>query len=47
MRMTRVFKNGSSQAVQIAAKLAYERSEIELEIGGVGDELRIRPVKHR
>ena len=41
---TRAFKNGNSQAVRIPADLAYERTDIELEIERVGDELRIRPV---
>lgn len=42
---TRVFKNGNSQAVRIPADLAYERTDIDLEIERVGDELRIRPVR--
>lgn len=42
---TRAFKNGNSQAVRIPADLAYERTDIELEIERVGDELRIRPVR--
>jgi antitoxin VapB len=42
---TRVFKNGNSQAVRIPAELAYERSDIEVEIERVGDELRIRPAR--
>ncbi|QND93279.1 hypothetical protein SY91_00636 [Burkholderia cenocepacia] len=45
MRTTRVFWNGSAQAVQIPADLAYECSDIELEIKRVGDEIRIRPVR--
>jgi antitoxin VapB len=45
MHTTRVFKNGNSQAVRIPAELAYKRSEIELEIERVGDELRIRPAR--
>ncbi|RBP18231.1 antitoxin VapB [Roseiarcus fermentans] len=43
MTNTRVFKNGNSQAVRIPAELAYERSDIDVEIERVGDELRIRP----
>lgn len=45
MRKTRLFKNGNSQAVRIPAELAYERTDITLEIERVGDELRIRPAK--
>lgn len=43
MHTTRVFKNGNSQAVRIPADLAYERSDVELEIERIGDEIRIRP----
>lgn len=46
MQTTRVFKNGNSQAVRIPADLAYERTDIELEIERQGDEIRIRPA-HR
>lgn len=45
MRTTRAFKNGNSQAVRIPADLAFERTDIELEIERVGDELRIRPAR--
>jgi len=45
MTTTRVFKNGNSQAVRIPAELAYERSDIDVEIERVGDELRIRPAR--
>ncbi|KVN23689.1 AbrB family transcriptional regulator [Burkholderia pyrrocinia] len=45
MHTTRLFRNGNSQAVRIPADLAYERSDIELEIERVGDEIRIRPVR--
>lgn len=44
MAITRLFRNGHSQAVRIPAEFAYERSDLELEIERVGDELRIRPV---
>ncbi|AOK57795.1 type II toxin-antitoxin system VapB family antitoxin [Burkholderia ubonensis] len=47
MHITRLFKSGNSQAVQIPADLAYERSDIELEIERVGDEIRIRPARRR
>ena len=45
MPTTRVFKNGNSQAVRIPAELAYERSDIDVEIERIGDEIRIRPVR--
>lgn len=45
MHTTRVFRNGNSQAVRIPADLAYDRSDVELEIERVGDEIRIRPVR--
>jgi len=45
MRTTRAFKNGNSQAVRIPADLAFERTDIELEIERQGDELRIRPAR--
>ncbi len=45
MPTSRVFKNGNSQAVRIPAELAYERSDIDVEIERVGDELRIRPAR--
>jgi antitoxin VapB len=45
MHVTRAFRNGNSQAVRIPAELAYESTELELEIERVGEELRIRPVR--
>lgn len=45
MQTTKAFKNGNSQAVRIPAELAYARTDIELEIERVGDELRIRPAR--
>jgi antitoxin VapB len=45
MHTTRVFRNGNSQAVRIPADLAYDRSDVELEIERVGDEIRIRPAR--
>ncbi|CUI03819.1 type II toxin-antitoxin system VapB family antitoxin [Massilia sp. P8910] len=45
MKTTKVFRNGNSQAVRIPSELAYERTDMELEIERVGDELRIRPVR--
>lgn len=45
MQTTKVFKNGNSQAVRIPSELAYERTDIELEIERVGEEIRIRPAR--
>lgn len=45
MYITKVFRNGNSQAVRIPSDLAYERTDIELEIERAGDEIRIRPVR--
>ena len=43
--VTRIFRNGNSQAVRIPAELAYERSDLDVEIERVGDEIRIRPAR--
>ena len=45
MRITRAFKNGNSQAVRIPAELAFDRTDVELEIERVGDEIRIRTIR--
>ena len=45
MALTRIFRNGNSQAVRIPAEMAYERSDLDVEIERVGDELRIRPAR--
>ena len=45
MQTTKVFRNGNSQAIRIPAEIAYERTDIELEIERVGDEIRIRPTR--
>jgi len=45
MQTTKVFRNGNSQAIRIPSELAYERTDIELEIERVGEELRIRPAR--
>jgi len=45
VQTTKLFRNGNSQAVRIPADIAYERTDIELEIERVGDELRIRPAR--
>jgi antitoxin VapB len=45
MIITKVFRNGNSQAVRIPAELAFARSDLDVEIERVGDELRIRPAR--
>lgn len=45
MHTTKVFRNGNSQAVRIPAELAYENTDVEVEIERLGDELRIRPAR--
>jgi len=45
VRTTRALRNGNSQAVRIPAELAFENTDIDLEIERVGDELRIRPAR--
>lgn len=45
MHTTRAFKNGNSQAVRIPADLAFERTDMDLEIEREGDEIRIRPAR--
>lgn len=45
MHTTKVFRNGNSQAVRIPADLAFERTDIALEIERIGSELRIRPAR--
>lgn len=45
MHTTRIFKNGNSQAVRIPKDMAYERTDMELEIEREGDEIRIRPAR--
>ena len=45
MHATKAFRNGNSQAVRIPADLAFESTDVELEIERVGDELRIRPAR--
>jgi antitoxin VapB len=45
MQTTKAFRNGNSQAVRIPAEIAYDRTDIELEIERVGDEIRIRPAR--
>ena len=45
MHTTKIFKNGNSQAVRIPSDLAYERTDIELEIERQGEEICIRPAR--
>ena len=45
MYKTKAFRNGNSQAVRIPAELAYSRTDMELEIERVGEEIRIRPAR--
>ncbi|WP_310384458.1 type II toxin-antitoxin system VapB family antitoxin [Roseateles sp.] len=47
MAVTKIFKNGNSQAVRIPAELAYSSWDIDLVIERQGDELRIRPAQRR
>lgn len=47
MAITRLFKNGNSQAVRIPAELAYRNPDMDLIIEREGDELRIRPARRR
>lgn len=43
MQTTKAFRNGNSQAIRIPADIAYEQTDVELEIERIGNELRIRP----
>lgn len=45
--VTKIFKNGNSQAVRIPAELAYERSDMDVEIERIGDRIVIRPARRR
>jgi antitoxin VapB len=45
MWKTKVFNDGNAQAIYIPVELAYARTDIQLEIERIGEELRIRPVK--
>lgn len=47
MLITKPFRNGNSQAIRIPAELAYERTDLELEVERIGDELRIRPRRRK
>jgi len=41
---TKAFKNGNSQAVRIPAEIAYESTDIELNIVRIGNKIIIQPV---
>lgn len=45
MQTTKVFLSGNFQAVRIPSELAYDRTDMELEIERIGDEIRIRPAR--
>jgi antitoxin VapB len=45
MTIAKVFKNGNSQAVRIPAEFAYDRSDMDVEVERIGDEIRIRPAR--
>lgn len=45
MQTTKAFRNGNSQAIRIPSEIAYERTDIDLEIERIGDEIRIRPAR--
>ncbi len=45
--VTRIFKNGNSQAVRIPAELAYDRTDMDVEIERIGDQIVIRPARRR
>lgn len=47
MVITKIFKNGNSQAVRIPSELAYNTWDLDLIIERQGDELRIRPAQRR
>lgn len=47
MAITKIFKNGNSQAVRIPSELAYNKWDLDLIIERQGDELRIRPAERR
>lgn len=46
MPRTRVFKSGNSQAVRIPAELAYDDTDIDLEITRLGDVITIFPARN-
>lgn len=47
MAITKLFKNGNSQAARIPTELAYGNWDIDLDTERIVDELRIRPARKR
>lgn len=45
MHSTKIFRNGNSQAIRIPAELSYDRTDVEMMIERIGNELRIRPAR--
>lgn len=45
MSRTRVFKSGNSQAVRIPADIAYDDTDMDLEITRMGDVITIMPAR--
>ena len=46
-RPTRLFQNGNSQAVRIPKELAYQGTDVAVEIRRSGEELIVSPVKRK
>ncbi len=46
MPRTRAFKSGNSQAVRIPAELAYDDTNVDLEISRLGDVITIYPARN-
>jgi antitoxin VapB len=45
MKKPKAFRIGNAQAILIPTELAYENTDIDLEIERVGEDIRIRPVR--
>jgi antitoxin VapB len=43
--ITKLFRNGNSQALRIPVELSYDRTDVPMLIERIGDELRVRPVQ--
>jgi antitoxin VapB len=46
MYTTKFFHYGASLAIHIPDELAYADANLDLEVYRIGDEIRIRPVRH-
>jgi antitoxin VapB len=46
MPKTRAFRSGNSQAVRIPAELAYDDTDVDLEITRLGDVITIYPARN-